>query len=35
MPLADLDCCVDVDRMDFALRVERLNGLHVMKPVRV
>lgn len=35
MPLADLDCCVDVDRVSFALLVERINGLHVMKPVSV
>jgi 2-phosphosulfolactate phosphatase len=32
---ADLDCCVDVDRFDFCLRVAREDGLLVMRPVRV
>ena len=25
-PLADIDCCVDIDRFDFAMRVERRDG---------
>jgi 2-phosphosulfolactate phosphatase len=32
---ADIDLCVDVDRFDFCLRVEREDGLLVMRPVRV
>jgi 2-phosphosulfolactate phosphatase len=28
----DIECCVDVDRFDFAMVVERQNGLFVMKP---
>lgn len=31
----DIECCVDVDRFDFAMPVERQNGLLVMKPVVV
>ena len=32
--LADLERCVEVDRFDFALLVERKDGLLVMEPVR-
>ena len=32
---ADIDLCVDVDRFDFCLRVDREDGLLVMRPVRV
>lgn len=32
-PVSDLECCVDVDRFDFAMRVTRQNGQLVMKPV--
>jgi 2-phosphosulfolactate phosphatase len=32
-PLADLECCVEVDRFDFAMFVERREGLLVMKSV--
>ena len=31
---ADIDLCADVDRFDFCLRVEREEGLLVMRPVR-
>ena len=31
---ADIDLCADVDRFDFCLRVEREDGLLVMRPVR-
>jgi 2-phosphosulfolactate phosphatase len=31
---ADMECCVAVDRVPFAMRVERRDGLHVMKPVQ-
>jgi 2-phosphosulfolactate phosphatase len=31
-PAADLEYCVDVDRFDFAMRVERQDELLVMKP---
>jgi 2-phosphosulfolactate phosphatase len=34
-PKTDLDFCTGVDRVAFALRVERQNGWHVMKPVFV
>lgn len=30
----DIECCVDVDRFDFAMVIEHSNGLFVMKPVR-
>ncbi|MBE7553363.1 MAG: 2-phosphosulfolactate phosphatase [Anaerolineales bacterium] len=33
-PLADLECCVEVDRFDFAMLVERGESLLVMKVVR-
>jgi 2-phosphosulfolactate phosphatase len=33
-PAADLDCCTDVDRFDFAMLVERRDGLLVMRAVR-
>lgn len=33
-PASDLDLCTDVDRFDFALRVERRDGLLVMEAVR-
>jgi len=29
----DIECCVDVDRFDFAMLVEKQDGLLVMKPV--
>ena len=29
----DIECCIDVDRFDFAMVVERVNGLLIMKPV--
>jgi 2-phosphosulfolactate phosphatase len=29
----DIECCVDVDRFDFAMLVEQQDGLSVMKPV--
>lgn len=32
-PASDLDLCTDVDRFDFALRVERRDGLLVMEAV--
>lgn len=32
--VADLECCVDVDRFDFAMRVERRDGLPVMEAVK-
>jgi 2-phosphosulfolactate phosphatase len=32
---ADIDLCVDVDRFDFCMRVEREDGLLVMRPVYV
>jgi 2-phosphosulfolactate phosphatase len=32
---ADIELAVDVDRFDFCLRVQRENGLLVMRPVRV
>lgn len=34
-PAADLACCVEVDRFDFALVVERREGLWLLKPVSV
>jgi len=34
-PAGDLDCAVDLNRVNFALRVERRDGLHLMKPVMV
>jgi 2-phosphosulfolactate phosphatase len=33
-PWQDIECCVDVDRFDLAMVVERRNGLLVMKPRR-
>jgi hypothetical protein len=30
---ADLDCCLSIDRFDFAMLVERRNGLLIMKAV--
>jgi hypothetical protein len=30
---ADINLCVDVDRFDFCMRVEREEGLLVMRPV--
>jgi 2-phosphosulfolactate phosphatase len=33
-PAADLDCCVDVDRFDFAMQVERRDGMLVLEAVR-
>lgn len=33
-PWQDIECCVDVDRFDFAMVVERRDGLLVMKPHR-
>jgi len=30
-PASDLDLCTDLDRFDFALRVERRDGLLVME----
>jgi 2-phosphosulfolactate phosphatase len=32
-PMSDLDCCLDVDRFDFAMAVERQYGLLVMQAV--
>ncbi|NJN96814.1 MAG: 2-phosphosulfolactate phosphatase [Anaerolineales bacterium] len=32
-PAADLACCVEVDRFDFAMVVERREGLWLLKPV--
>jgi hypothetical protein len=32
-PAADLKYCVDVDRFDFAMWVERQDDLLVMKPI--
>jgi 2-phosphosulfolactate phosphatase len=29
----DIECCIDVDRFDFAMPVEKQDGLFVMKPV--
>lgn len=34
-PAADLACCAEVDRFDFALVVERREGLWLLKPVSV
>lgn len=34
-PTSDLDYCTHVDRVNYALRVERRNGWHVMRPVSV
>ena len=33
-PAPDLECCVDVDRFDFAMPVKRRDGLLVMQAVR-
>jgi 2-phosphosulfolactate phosphatase len=33
-PVPDLECCVDIDRFDFAMPVERQDGLLVMRAVR-
>jgi 2-phosphosulfolactate phosphatase len=33
-PAADLECCTDVDRFDFAMLVERRDGMLVMEAVR-
>jgi 2-phosphosulfolactate phosphatase len=33
-PWEDIECCVDIDRFDFAMLVERRDGLLVMKPRR-
>lgn len=33
-PAADLACCAEVDRFDFAMPVERRDGGFVMRPVR-
>jgi 2-phosphosulfolactate phosphatase len=30
----DIECCIDVDRFDFAMIVERLDGRLIMKPSR-
>jgi len=35
LPPADLDCCADVDRFDFALPMNRLHDGVVMRPVPV
>jgi 2-phosphosulfolactate phosphatase len=32
---ADIDLCADIDRFDFCLRVDREDGLLVMRPVRI
>ena len=32
-PQADLDCCIEVDRFDFAMPVKRDNGLLIIQPV--
>jgi 2-phosphosulfolactate phosphatase len=32
-PVADLECCTELDRFDFAMLVERRDGLLVMQPV--
>ena len=32
-PAADLNCCVDIDRFDFAMPVERQEDLLIMRPV--
>jgi 2-phosphosulfolactate phosphatase len=34
LPAADLPCCTDLDRFDFAMLVRRKNGLLVMKPAK-
>lgn len=34
-PPSDLEYCAAVDKFNFAMRVERENGLYVMKPVKV
>ena len=34
-PMSDLDCCLSVDRFDFAMVVEREDGLLTMKPFKV
>lgn len=34
-PAADLDCCVDIDRFDFAMPVERQENLLIMRPVSI
>ncbi|MFC1975277.1 2-phosphosulfolactate phosphatase [Chloroflexota bacterium] len=31
--MADLDCCLTLDRFDFAMLVQRQNGLLIMEPV--
>jgi 2-phosphosulfolactate phosphatase len=33
--MSDLDCCLSVDRFDFAMVVERMDGLLAMKPLEV
>ncbi len=33
-PVSDLDCCLSVDRFDFAMVVERRDSLLVMRAVR-
>lgn len=33
-PASDLECCVDVDRFDFAMQVNHRNGLLVMETVK-
>lgn len=35
LPPADLDCCADVDRFDFAMPLNRLHDGFVMRPVPV
>jgi 2-phosphosulfolactate phosphatase len=30
----DIECCIDVDRFDFAMRVEQRDGLLIMKPFK-
>jgi len=32
-PLQDLEYCLQVDRFAFAMLVERVNGLHILRPV--
>ncbi|MEM8533046.1 MAG: 2-phosphosulfolactate phosphatase [Chloroflexota bacterium] len=34
-PAADLDCCVDLDRFDFAMPVERKDRLLIMRPISI
>ena len=29
----DIECCIDLDRYDFAMKVEKTNGLPILRPV--